>query len=1460
MPKTKKAPESLPKWREATDLLLERLVDLDAAGADGFEGLMRDMLVELTGLPFSLAKSGHQGGSDVRSEPSNFFNIGLEAKRYKKETSLPVDQLKAKIVEAAHSGQPIDLWILAASRPIFVTDKEALSQLADDEGIKVVVLDWDDVGTNPPVFAMALASTPKSVEAHLGKDAALTKAFSDLKGLPEFDTLVAQFRGDLCAADAGYASASRAVKKWLLDSQESNRTALARLKGHHDLLSSSTRLVERSELHSSINGWWTSDDPSLVLLGDEGTGKSWAALSWWQKIAQGESTPLTIYLPAKDVVGSDPIESIAVYLAKVTGLRDAAFWRRRLALWDRTAKPLPILLILDGLNQNWGKRDWSEFIQPMLDDSFRGRFRVLMTCWPDWWASIGALKNLRPEVKSQKVVNFTDPELNQILELHSLARSDFSAELINLMRVPRLFTLALKHRAELTKSGDITAERLAYEDWKHRLSLGSARIDWSDEEFRSFIAELGSEFGANFETTSLSTKELVDRLGRESGAEAADLRATIQDLVAGRWLEPSGTPHRYRVNKEMAPFVLGIALASQLRAVDGFENANAHLAEFVDPYRGQSLGAAVIRAAATAALLDPSVGADARKALLLRWLHEQNFGLSDFNAWWRLIGTDTELFCSLVEDQWLHPDRRGSVFEDEVFIKGFANAYEFQAVAPSIQNAITKWLGWVWPDPDEGQFIGRIDPNSARSKGNRAKVLQGIEHWAGQTDKSDWPQVTYFAEGNVSWLSHRVFGILSFIPRAPLVRAFEAWAISRSILGRQRHFEELAWVLRLNPQDEVEARSMLLDVVDRLLARSNEGTDRAAVWLLEALGDRGCLERAARIEGRLSGVDHPAAISLQAENSISPLDPTSAPDAPREGVPKGNELWQFSKSHSSADHKFERAEPILCRVDPKRIREAFVDAVKSAETRTDEQLSGLVARVRKVVILLSKEERLELAGVLRNRAENTTEASAISSECKRAAGILEMWGETALQQFAHLKSVGFEPETLEGILEALTPMLPDEASDIRALLPEAGGEGAKHVVCCYLTDADAEVAARDWSALSELVTNSNENIQNRALRVAAQGKSEQALKRFADSGWTVAGEQSRENRAYGSLALSSAADVLNDPSLLDRADPEIWGWRLKHAEGKELSANKFHAYLREQVLDIDRKGSRTYPSHAWTHKAAVKLLVEMQEKKLLDWFTPWLDEHEKLPSFAVFEPFPFNDLAWALIEAGLPEGERLWKKLVEAERHGIHKRSDLDFMPLYSPSHTDFGEYEDAMVEGLISDGKIRDFAWHALKAKRSRWLAEFIEADVKSESAFRQARGWKLLGCTDNEPVFSELWRKLKEHRPQLGWLKDVADTAEEEFNRNCWARHWYDTHIASSDVLGSYTSFQLMRLCIDGRARFWIKRSKMESAPLKKIASPYWQLNHEYLNQILKQRNKDEKDKLFGLPTMRQTQAPWF
>lgn len=110
------------EYRVAKTELATALRSLEPAGQDGFEGLLRDLMVELTGLAFGLAKSGPQDGSDVRSSGVNLFEVALEAKRYGEDTVLKVDALEAKLFQTWQSQRGTDLWILAASRSISITD------------------------------------------------------------------------------------------------------------------------------------------------------------------------------------------------------------------------------------------------------------------------------------------------------------------------------------------------------------------------------------------------------------------------------------------------------------------------------------------------------------------------------------------------------------------------------------------------------------------------------------------------------------------------------------------------------------------------------------------------------------------------------------------------------------------------------------------------------------------------------------------------------------------------------------------------------------------------------------------------------------------------------------------------------------------------------------------------------------------------------------------------------------------------------------------------------------------------------------------------------------------------------------------------------------------------------------------------------------------------------------------
>lgn len=1416
---------------------------------------MRDVLSELTDQPFFLAKSGPQGGSDVRDRPANFLRVGLEAKRYQKGTYLALDQLKSKINEAAHEPTPLDFWVLASTREISITDREGLQEVADRHGLKVIVWDWPSTGTVPPSLAVALAAAPNSVALYLGATSRLREALESIRKLNDYDKILARLLSELREPDVGYVSAASASRTWLKAVQSSPGTALAHLRGHHDLRRPDAKVITRASISSQLEAWWEGNYPTATLLGTEGIGKTWAALSWWNALALTDSMPLTVFLPARDIQASDAENAVASALEKQTGMRDAGFWRKRLSQWKKASSPLPILIIFDGLNQNWFRRDWCDFLQPLVSEDQNGRFRVLMTCWPSWWQQLGRLAPLTPSATEILVNGFTDEELNSNLKAHGIVQDAFDKEMRDFLRVPRLFGLAIQYRLELAESGDITAERLAYEDWKHRITRGSAHPHWSDEEFKALISDLGTEFRSSYDSATISSKDLMDRIGADSGADSVALQRTVQDLIAGRWLDNTSIKHRYRINPLMAPYALGLALASQLRDIGSKEAANAVIADFVDPYRGQRLIVAVLRAAVTAALMDEAVSRDVRVALLLRWLQEQNFNETDFQAWWRLVGTDVETFCQLAEGQWLHPETSAGSSEDEVLVKGFASACQFKSVAPKLSETITKWLGWAWGNPNDGRVLGSLDTRHHGASCDCDHVTANYQSWISRADRTNWPVIAIQCEGDVSWLSHRALGLLSFIPRAPSRNAIEAWAISRSIMENPRHFDELAWVLRLNTEDEDDARDTLLKSVNRLLAAGWPVPQRAAIWLLEALGDRESLERAEKL-GTLCGMVN-RSIRLNRNEHPSPLDPAAKIIAPAETI-HGRDLWPFAMSKSNYDNDLSDAELNLCRVLPSRLQEIFCEAAASAAARTDEQLLGLSKHVPKMVLLLPPNHRRDLVTVLRSRATGTGLTKDIRREWLEAAAILEFWGLSAKEQWACLKFDGFRMETLQGARAIISQANDEDIEVIREDLDLMESEETQHVAVEFAIAAAAIRAMKDWAPLVRLMFSEVAAVRHCAMRVAGKTGNLDALKVFIDSGWTTNSELSREDNAYGSLLLNRAAELFGDPSLLERAHPEIWGWRLQNGDESETAFEQFNAFIRDRVQATD--GTRKFPltSNAWEQSAALKKLIKVRPELFSQWFEPWLDRTEKLKNVILLNTFPLIDLAEVMIECGWSDGMRLWELLMEAERGGFCKVPSLRFVALRGQGGHSAAPGVSILKE-MTSDDRLRDFATHLVRRGHTDWLCSQIEADVRSQNGGRQARGWMLLGFSGLSSETEKLWQKLSFLRPRTGWLLSVYEIAQRHFHRTQWASHWYTELFSSTDRLSAYHSFTLLLNTAEARVTSQKPSCRLDDACLAKEINAYWGLNHTKVSESSKEAQRKRKDCLFGLPTMVNTHAPW-
>ena len=231
-------------------------------------------------------------------------------------------------------------------------------------------------------------------------------------------------------------------------------------------------------------------------------------------------------------------------------------------------------------------------------------YRVIVSCWPNWWnKSLVGLTNLTPKPKEISVGRFDDSELNKLLSAMDVKRSDLASSVLKLMRVPRLSSLVAKHRKKLQESGDVTAERVIYEDWKDRLERRGPKTGLTDHEMKDFIAGLGEKL-KNDINQIVTRKEVIQSLSDDSGRNGLELQPAITELTSGAWLKPGNKPNTFRVAAERIPFVLGATLISQIRETTEATAIESIIAEFLDPLNAHSLGAAILRAATTIALIE----------------------------------------------------------------------------------------------------------------------------------------------------------------------------------------------------------------------------------------------------------------------------------------------------------------------------------------------------------------------------------------------------------------------------------------------------------------------------------------------------------------------------------------------------------------------------------------------------------------------------------------------------------------------------------------------------------------------------------------------------------------------------------------------------------------------------------------------------------------------------------------
>ena len=378
-------------YKDQLDRLREILLALPPSGKDGFEGVFAEALSRISGVPFRLAKSGTQFGIDGAAAHAEDA-ICFECKRHKEEPSYA--NVVVKIEELSSRKDEADLlWVLACTAPISTQLADPLREKAAKDGIEILTLDWTG---DPPLLAVVLAKagTPviDKVEAFSGevKKNELEEIFVTIREQEGFQVQVKKILRHLNAPEVATIRAAEKNRKWFAD--RFSDTHKARLDLGQPLAPNAVEVShgKRDDLISCTVAQLQSGEP-VVLLGDEGSGKSWLAA---KVIEQQEAHTLTALFSAEQlpdrIESGQAVDLLAKQLIRQTDgdPNDGTLlkrWCRRINAWGDRIRPGRFLIILDGLNQSprknrgriievfrqLSKKDWRSVVGHMQESLLR---------------------------------------------------------------------------------------------------------------------------------------------------------------------------------------------------------------------------------------------------------------------------------------------------------------------------------------------------------------------------------------------------------------------------------------------------------------------------------------------------------------------------------------------------------------------------------------------------------------------------------------------------------------------------------------------------------------------------------------------------------------------------------------------------------------------------------------------------------------------------------------------------------------------------------------------------------------------------------------------------------------------------------------------------------------------------------------------------------------------------------
>lgn len=808
----------------------DALLELPSSGPNGFEGLLATVFAKLLGVPFRLAKSGSQFGVDGKtSDPA--FPVAFEAKRYRGD--VPSTEVLNKIGALAIRDDPVELWILGTTGTVASQVADDLNAIAAIHGFATLILDWQpDAPRLAVVLAQALDDVDKFLRQNVSTAGLAAKAIAELRVISSRKDLASIAYSVLCqlrAANVGTPMAREANRSWLVDTLSNRIRAKSRLGQVLTPLDASgaptlARSLLIDELQTALER--PSEARLVSVLGDEGNGKSWLAIT--ACIELPTAPLLVVFSPEEFVTIPEGVNWDVILAQKLitqTDGSDAVIsekrWRRRFEHWRNTevTRAPRLLVLVDGLNQR-PNVTWGRHIDGLVLHTHELGGCTIATSRAEYFRRHVEPRLISP-VTSIIVPPWTAAERDQVLASKAVTGANLQPAVASSLLNPRLLGIALTL---------LDADTLE--------SLKSLSVTWLLFEHLRMLDRERSDGHSAIEFAIMLQGHAKDILTRVRSEVVDDLTVfdNLEPAAEGRFFQwVDGEPHRYTLREQGLTYALGLAVIEELRAaVRNNRDVQEALQAVLEPIAALNPTADATIAALTIACLDQQISDRIGVALLVGFAQLQNPDGALAALLTGLASRRVRVFFEACEALWMEPRPAPNADWLEDSLQTIKHRPE---VRKDMQAFLDKWLRYWWSDI-------RVDYKVRNAQGSSVDLQREAEAERDQRISSlnvverEYLSQLIHQQANPYRLMQLAFQLCAGMSLENLANSLACASFSMALTPT--HYspdDELSSLILFNRIDWSTTRDRLIAHATRLSSPGTSTSGRwAAVTLLRATG------------------------------------------------------------------------------------------------------------------------------------------------------------------------------------------------------------------------------------------------------------------------------------------------------------------------------------------------------------------------------------------------------------------------------------------------------------------------------------------------------------------------------------------------------------------------------------------------------------------------------------------------